>query len=133
MISKNKKLSRVKVNVTQSAHPLAKQYYEETAQIVLTLNDKDSSYKKKIANQIYDIVLALMDYSTNCKKVTDRLVELPLTEIRQYLTNFELFRSLVTEHTQIVEQKATDAAPHFPRMMSAAENSKKDPEIAEDK
>ena len=74
-----------------------------------------------------------MEYSTNCKAVTDRLVEFPLTEIRQYLTNFDLFRSLVTEHTQIVEQKAIDADPHFPRMMSAAENSKKDPKIAKDK
>ena len=133
MISQKNKLSGVKVSVTPSDHPLAKQYYEATAQIVSTLNDKDPSYKKKVANQIYDIVLALMNYSTNCKRVTDRLVEFPLNEIRQYLTNFDLFRGLVTKQTQTVEQKATDADPHFPRLMSAAENSKKDPEIAKNK
>ncbi len=76
--------------VAPSAHFLSNYYYNKTVQILSKVNEMNPQYKRDVGNVIFEFI-ELLVMPSDALKVTGMLMGLPVTEIKKYMVNFDLF------------------------------------------
>jgi hypothetical protein len=86
----------------------AQQYVQAALKVLPSVKENNPYLKESVGHLIYDYV-QLLSGPDKAPKITGMLIELPVVQIKQYLTSFEALQMRVDEANGMLIAPATNA------------------------
>merc|ERR1711935_1152648 len=83
--------------------PIAQRYQLAAGKLLPSVVEKNPYLKDHVGHLIYDYVQSLIG-SEKAPKITGMLIELPVQQIRQYMSNFDALNLKASEANQLLMQ-----------------------------
>lgn len=77
-------------------------YTAATQKIIPSVNEKNPYLKDQVGQCIFEFV-SMMVPAERAPKITGMLIELPVEQIKQYMTSFDSLRGKVMEASQLID------------------------------
>jgi hypothetical protein len=87
-----------------SNDPTANELYSKTMPIYNAIVEINPSYKNTVGSCIFEFVTKIVGPSF-APKITGMLIDLPISEIQKYCTNYDLFVQRVSQAQQLLVQQ----------------------------
>lgn len=78
-----------------------------TSRLLPAVTEKNPHMKDQVGNLIYDYVQVLIGQE-KAPKITGMLIELPVQQIKQYMSNYEALNLKVQEANQLLSHQQAD-------------------------
>mmetsp|Transcript_5466 Transcript_5466/g.9252 ORF Transcript_5466/g.9252 Transcript_5466/m.9252 type:complete len:112 (-) Transcript_5466:42-377(-) len=82
----------------------AQEYHAKAMQILPSIQPNNKVYKRPVGELIYPF-LSKMVPAENVPRLTGMLIELPIEQVREFLSSFQVLTEMALEGNQIVEQQ----------------------------
>lgn len=86
---------------------IAQKYQMATSRLLPAVTEKNPHMKDQVGNLIYDYVQVLIGQE-KAPKITGMLIELPVQQIKQYMSNYEALNLKVQEANQLLSHQQAD-------------------------
>lgn len=83
---------------------IAQKYQIAAGKLIAAVNEKNPYLKDQVGHLIYDYVQSLIGQD-KAPKITGMLIELPVQQIRQYMSSFDALNLKVQEANQLLQQQ----------------------------
>ena len=90
--------------VNQANMPIAQKYQLAASKFLPAINERNPHMKDQVGNTIWDYVLHLCG-PEKCPKITGMLIELPVEQIKQFMSSYEALQMKVNEANQLLIQQ----------------------------
>lgn len=81
-------------------------YEIQAAKLLPSVSERNPYLKEQVGHLIYDFVQGIIGVE-KAPKITGMLIELPVPQIKEYLTSFEALQVKVTEANNLLQQEGT--------------------------
>ena len=88
----------------------AQKYVQTTQRILPSCTDRNPYMKEQVGSAIFEFV-NLIVAPEKAPKITGMLIELPVEQIKSYLSSFEAFQAKVKEAVDLIDQAEKSGMP----------------------
>lgn len=85
---------------------IAQQYTSQTAPLMALVTESNPSYKQRVGELIFKYIsggqLAPPD---RIPKITGMLIALPVDEVKQFMSNYDNLKKMVSQANQLIDQQ----------------------------